>query len=154
MFVWTAKVSKTRLAAVITGIIAVAVLAAVIAAAGKEGPGADADAGDTNEERIAFLGRCGWEVNPEPVQTQTVAVPAEASEVFDRYNQLQKSQGYDLSGLAGKRVNRYVYEVLNCPEAEGPVYATLFVHAGKIVGGDITDTAPGGLMRGLAAPKP
>lgn len=153
MFVWTAKVSKTKLAALITGIIAVVVLAAVIAAARQETPGANTGAGDTNEERITFLAQFGWEVNAEPVQTQTVSIPTEDSEVFSRYNELQKSQGYDLSQFAGKRANRYVYEVLNYPDAEGPVYATVFVHAGKIIGGDVTDTAPGGAMHGFSMPQ-
>lgn len=51
----------------------------------------------------------GWQVEPEPVKTQQVTVPADPSEVFLRYNELQISQGYDLLQYSGKELTRYVY---------------------------------------------
>jgi hypothetical protein len=150
MFVVTAKVSKTKLAALVTLLIAVLVLAAVLAAAKTGAPeAADARNGETNEARVAFITQQGWQVNAEPVQTQSVKIPAEDTEVFRRYNELQKSQGFDLIQYAGRQATRYVYEVLNAPDAEGPVYATIFVLDGRIVGGDVTDTAPAGKMQGV-----
>ena len=44
---------------------------------------------------------------------------------------------------------RYVYTVKNYPGATEPVYATVLVHKNQIIGGDITDTAPGGKIQGL-----
>lgn len=150
MFVVTAKVSKTKLAALVTLLIAALVLAAVLAAAKTGAPeAADARNGETNEARVAYITQQGWQVNAEPVQTQSVKIPAEDTEVFRRYNELQKSQGFDLTQYAGRQATRYVYEVLNAPDAEGPVYATIFVLDGRIVGGDVTDTAPAGKMRGV-----
>ena len=150
MFVITTKVSKTKIAAIVTLVIAAVVLVA-IAAAAKNGKAETLDErnGETNEERAAFLAECGWQINAEPVRTQSVKIPAEDSEVFTRYNELQKSQGFDLTEYAGRQATRYVYEVLNYPEAGGPVYATVFVCQGKIIGGDVTDTAPEGKMQGL-----
>ena len=150
MFVITTKVSKTKIAAIVTLVIAAVVLAAILAAA-KNGlvESLDERNGETNEERAAYLSECGWQINAEPVQTQTVNIPAEDSEVFRRYNELQKSQGFDLTAYAGRTAARYVYEVLNYPEAQGPVYATLFVLDGKIIGGDVTDTGANGKMQGL-----
>ena len=148
MFVWTAKVSRTKLAALIAAIVAVVVLAAVIIAAKQDLPEETAK-GATNEERVAFLSKFGWEVNAEPVQTQIVTIPAEESEIFSRYNELQQSQGFDLTGFAGKRATRYVYEILNYPAASGPVYGTVFVVNEKIIGGDITDSGPEGKMQGF-----
>ena len=94
MFVITTKVSKTKLAAVATVVIAVVVLGAILAAA-KAGKVENIDErnGETNEERVLFLTEQGWQVNAEPVQTQTIKIPAEDTEVFRRYNELQKSQG-------------------------------------------------------------
>ena len=149
MFVWTAKVSRTKLAVIAALIVAVVVLAAVIIAAKQELPD-EALQGDTNEARVVFLAKYGWEVNAEPLQTQVVTIPAEDSEVFSRYNELQKSQGFDLSQYAGRRASRYVYEVLNCPGASGPVYATVFVLDERIIGGDVTDTGPEGKLQGFA----
>ena len=150
MCVITTKVSKTKLAAIVTLLIAVLVLAAIAAAAKTGTPeAADARNGESNEARVAYVTQQGWQVNAEPVQTQSIKIPAEDSEVFRRYNELQKSQGFDLTQYAGRQATRYVYEVLNAEDAEGPVYATIFVLDGKIVGGDVTDTAPAGKMRGI-----
>ena len=151
MFVVTTRVSKTKLAALVTLLIAVLVVSAIWAAA-KTGTAEEADVrnGETNEARVAFITQQGWQVNAEPVQTQSVKIPAEDSEVFRRYNELQQSQGFDLTRYAGRQATRYVYEVLNAEEAEGPVYATIFVLDGQIIGGDVTDTAPAGKMRGLS----
>ena len=151
MFVFTAKVSKTKIAAIVTVVVAVVVAAAVLLAS-KSGQPAAKEA-DTNEKRIAFLTGFGWEVGTQPVRTQTVLVPEKDSEVFSRYNDLQKSQGYDLTDYAGKTVTRYVYEILNYPDAEAPVYATVFVYEGRIVGGDVTNSAPDGAMHGFAKPQ-
>ena len=150
MFVITKKVSKTKIAAIVTLVIAGVVLAAILAAA-KNGKTETIDErnGETNEERAAYLAQCGWQVNAEPVQTQSVKIPAEDSEVFRRYNELQQSQGFDLTAYAGKTAARFVYEVLNYPDADGPVYATVFVLDGKIIGGDVTDTGANGKMLGL-----
>ena len=82
----------------------------------------------------------------------TVRIPEKDSETFSRYNELQKSQGFDLTEHAGKKATRYVYEILNYPDADQPVYATIFVLDGKIVGGDVTNTAPDGKMHGFKMP--
>ena len=80
-------------------------------------------------------------------------IPEEQTPVYSRYNDLQKSQGYDLSQYAGKTVMRYVYEVNNSPDAEQPVYATLLVYKNQIIGGDITNTAAKGAVQGLKKPS-
>ena len=80
-------------------------------------------------------------------------IPKEPNTVFDRYNALQKCQGYDLSKFAGKKVMRYVYTVKNYPGATEPVYATLLICKNKVIGGDITDTAPGGKVKTFEMPK-
>ena len=80
-------------------------------------------------------------------------IPSEPNQVFDRYNALQKCQGYDLSKFAGKKLMRYVYEIKNYPGATEPVLATLLVYKNTVVGGDVTNTAPGGKIQGFAMPK-
>ncbi len=57
----------------------------------------------TNDDRIAYLGSFGWEVCEEPKQTQEVRIPTEPSEVFERYHDLQISQGFDLHEYSGKK---------------------------------------------------
>ena len=48
---------------------------------------------------------------------------------------------------------RYVYTVKNYPGATEPVYATLLIYKNKVIGGDITDTAPGGKVKTFEMPK-
>lgn len=154
MFVLTAKLSKSKLIAA-GAILLAAVLLIVLLAAADNTPGAEAAAsGATNEERVAFLATFGWSVNAEPTEAQKVRIPDTAeNEVFARYNDLQKSQGYDLTAYAGKEVMRYAYEILNYPEASAPVYASVLVCDGIIIGGDVTNTAPEGVIHGFCMPQ-
>lgn len=154
MFVMTAKVSKTKIAAIITAIITLVVIIVIAVSASSNQKSTQSPNADTNDARVQFLANFSWNVNAEPVQAQPVIMPSsEDNEVFARYNALQKSQGYDLSQYAGKQVQRYVYEILNYPEADAPVYATLFVLDGNVIGGDITDTSVEGKMHGFEMPS-
>ena len=48
---------------------------------------------------------------------------------------------------------RYVYKINNYPGATEPVYATLLVYKNQIIGGDVTDTAAKGHIRGFKMPE-
>jgi hypothetical protein len=154
MMVMTAKVDfkKTMLA---LAAVAALILALILMMGGSDSTaqtGAPAVSG--NDGRVKFLRDFGWDVTTSPVESGRVKIPKDSSEVFDRYNALQKSQGYDLNKFAGKSVMRYVYKVNNYPGATEPVYATLLVYKNQIIGGDITDTAAQGAMRGLQQVQP
>ena len=62
-----------------------------------------------NDARVQFLKNFGWEVAQSPVESGQVRIPEKSTAVYDRYNALQKTQGYDLSQYAGKIVMRYDY---------------------------------------------
>ena len=102
-----------------------------------------------NDSRVQFLREQGWQVTTSPKESGQVRIPQELTPVYSRYNALQQSQGFDLSKYAGKTVMRYVYEVNNYPGATQPVYATLLVYRDEIIGGDVTDTAAKGAIRGV-----
>ena len=103
----------------------------------------------TNEERIAFLQQFGWTVNPEPLEITEVTIPSVFNEVYERYNELQKSQGLDLSRYAGKICKQWVYEVTNYPAQDTTVRATLLVLDGRVIGGDLSSPALDGFMSGF-----
>ncbi len=153
MLVMTAKVDKKKIA-----IIAAAVLAAIAALMLLFG-GGDATATGapatiaSNDDRVQFLTSFGWEVVTSPTETSQVRIPSESSEVFERYNALQKSQGYDLSGYQGKTVMRYVYKIKNYPGATEPVYATILISNNQVIGGDVTDTSATGVIQGFPVPE-
>ena len=151
MMVMTAKVDMKKIL-MIFGAVALVILGLILLFGG----GNDAETTSTsvanNDGRVKFLEDFGWDVAASPVESSQVKIPTETTEVFDRYNQLQKSQGYDLTQFAGKNVMRYVYKVNNYPGATEPVYATVLVYKNQIIGGDVTDTAAGGQIRGFQMP--
>ena len=152
MMVLTAKVDKKKIAIVLAGIVAVIALVVLLFSGGNDTPASSVTGVNNNDDRVNFLSGFGWEVTTSPVESSQVRIPAQQSEVFDRYNALQKSQGYDLSNYAGSTVMRYVYKINNYPGATEPVYATLLISKNQIIGGDITDTAAKGLIQGFKMP--
>ena len=148
MMVMTAKVDFKKLAIALAVVAGVILLIVLLFGGGTNAEPTAATVSD-NDSRLQFLQDLGWEVTQTPTQSGQVRIPKEANEVFDRYNALQKSQGYDLSSYAGKTVMRYVYQINNYPGATDPVYATLLVYKNKIIGGDITDTSAKGVIRKL-----
>lgn len=149
MFVMTAKVDKKKIILILAAAAAV-IIGLITLLPGRSGATATAAPSvASNEGRVAFLKDMGWDVAASPVESGQVRIPSESSQVFDRYNALQKSQGYDLTAYAGQAVMRYVYKVNNYPGGADPVYATLLIAKNQVVGGDITDTAAKGMIRGL-----
>ncbi len=152
MMFMTAKVDMKKIA-LILGAIAAVIVALILLFGGDETQTTSAAPVANNDARIAFLTKFGWDVSASPTESSQVRIPENTSEVFDRYNTLQKSQGYDLSTYAGKNVMRYVYKVNNFPGASDPVYATVLVYKNQVIGGDITDTSAGGSVQGFKMNK-
>ncbi len=156
MMFMTAKVDIKKIAIAVIAVIAV--IAALVmlfggsADAAPSNAAANAAAVSGNDARIEFLKGFGWEVSDTPTESGQVRIPQAATDVFDRYNALQKSQGYDLSKYAGKTVMRYVYQINNYPGATDPVYATLLVYKNQIIGGDVTNTSAKGAVSGFQKP--
>ena len=150
--VMTAKVDFKKILVILTA--AAAVILSLILLLGKSDTAepTSAPAVSENDGRVKFLTGFGWEVVTSPEESSQVKIPEASGEVFDRYNLLQKGQGYDLTEFAGKKVMRYVYKISNYPGATGPVYATLLVYKNRIIGGDVTDTSPGGKIQGFKMP--
>lgn len=148
MMFMTAKVNYKKIALVLAGVVSV-IVALIILLGGGSSTTTAAPAISNNDARVKFLSDLGWQVNASPVESSQVRIPQEQTELYERYNTLQKSQGYDLSEYAGKTVMRYVYKITNYPNATEPVYATLLVYKNKVIGGDITDTAAKGVVRGF-----
>ncbi len=154
MLIMTTKVDKRKLIIAAAAVIAAIVMLLTLGGGASE-PTASlstAPAADTNDARVKFLTDLGWEVTPSPTESSQVKIPKGEDPVFQRYNELQKSQGYDLQKYAGKQVMRYVYQINNYPGAKEPVYATVLVYRDQIIGGDITDTTPGGKITGFSKP--
>ncbi len=148
MMIMTAKVNLKKIAVVLAAVVGV-ILAVILLFGGNSSAPTSAPAVSNNDSRVQFLQNMGWEVSTSPTESGQVKIPQEMTKVYERYNTLQKSQGYDLSQYAGKTVMRYVYKINNFPGATEPVYATLLVHKNQIIGGDITNTGAKGVVQGF-----
>ena len=152
MLVMTAKLDKKKLAFLFAAVVVIIAAVAMLLGGGESTPTLSTNVSD-NDGRVNFLKSLGWQVTTSPVESGQVKIPKESTEIFDRYNALQKSQGYDLSKFAGKAVMRYVYQINNYPGATEPVYATVLVYKNQIIGGDVTDTSAKGKIQGLKMPQ-
>ena len=106
----------------------------------------------TNEQRAAFIASFGWEVTEEPVEVMEVVIPKEFDSVYEEYNSMQKTQGYDLKKHAGKRAIRYTYVITNYPDQPEDVRINLLVRDNKLIGGDVCSLLTDGFIHGFAMP--
>lgn len=151
MFIYTAKLSKGKMA-IVAAIAATVILLMIFLMNRGTGTSMETAAPklSTPESRVEFLSSCGYTVSPQPIRTQEVLIPKEFTEVYDQYNTLQQSQGFDLTKHRGKKVMQYVYTIENWPEENSdPVYATLLVYKNKLIGADISRGGEDGFLRPL-----
>lgn len=106
----------------------------------------------TSEERIAFFSQFGWEISEEPCEVKEVVIPTEFDDVYENYNEIQKSQNLDLEKYKGARVKMWSYEILNYPgyeNSDGVIRGNILVFDGVVIAADISSTELGGFMKGL-----
>lgn len=109
---------------------------------------ARADCG-TQEGRLRFLERLGWQVDADSETLERLRLPAELSDTMTEYNRMQKAQGYDLSRHLGESCDVYSYRVTNYPDCGQTVLVTLYVQGRRVIAGDVHSTALNGFMHGL-----
>ncbi len=101
------------------------------------------------DDAARFLSQFGWVVDAGSVETVEVTVPAEFDKIFAGYNELQKSQGLDLSKYKKKAVTRYTFTVTNYKNHDGTVYANVLVYRNRVIGGDICSADVNGFIHGF-----
>lgn len=107
---------------------------------------------ETHEERMKFVSQFGWQVDEEPVQVKEIIIPTEADEVYTAYNDIQRSQGFDLTEFAGERAKCWTYTVKNYEGYENQecIQINILVHDGKVIGGDVCSVELDGFMHGFS----
>jgi hypothetical protein len=100
-------------------------------------------------DAVGFLSQFGWTVDGGNPESATVTIPAEFDKVFAAYNEIQKSQGLDLSKYKKKELTRYTFEITNYEGYEGKVLANVLVYRGKVVGGDVCSADVSGFVHGF-----
>ncbi|MBR6771881.1 MAG: DUF4830 domain-containing protein [Clostridia bacterium] len=175
MFIYSAKMDKKKLATVLAciGVVAIVLILVFTRSCGDSSETSAPPVGELSEvvgeagtksaakllkkarikdaeDAAELLASLGWNIDPVPVETMEVVIPAEFSEVYEKYNELQKSQGFDLSKHAGKTATRWTLCINGHPSGEEEVYATLLVINTRVIGGDVCAARLDGFMHGLA----
>ena len=93
----------------------------------------------TNADCVKMLSSFGIEVFDKPLQSGNVTVPETFDAAFEKYNDLQKSQGFDLDKYRGKKIKRYTYKAqkLGGKVPERDCYVTVLVYRKKVIGADM-----------------
>lgn len=102
-------------------------------------------------DAAAWLTEQGWEVDPEPTGQMEVVVPAKFDQLYQSYNDIQKTQGFDLSRYKGETVTKYTFLVKNYPQEPEGVAANLLVYQGRLIAADLCSLELGGFLKGAAA---
>lgn len=153
MFIVTARASRLRRVLLLV-VLLLAASAAVYALYCRDAAAKDArPRGATQEERVAYLASLGWEVDPEPLESLRLTLPESLEEPYRSYNDLQLTQGFDLTPCLGKTLERFAYRVRNYPNRPDGCQIDLYVHNGRIVAGDVICAGADGFINTLIFPK-
>ena len=99
-----------------------------------------------NSDRVDFIKSLGCVLLSNQPDTKTVTIPEVFYDVYNNYNDMQKSAGYDLSLYKGCQVIIYTYQINPVQNSAGESVVNLMVYNNNIIGGDISSTALGGYM--------
>ena len=151
MLIWTAKFSRKKAVLSILFMGVVMILLILLVGRQREENTTPSQLTD-NSQHIAYLESLGWQVEPEPLETLQFLLPETLEEPYLTYNELQLSQGFDLSACCGKQISRYTYVVTNYPgETEG-VQVNLYVCETYAVAGDVFCAGSDGFQQSLKFP--
>ena len=95
----------------------------------------------SEKSKLEYIGELAFSYST----VKEIVIPEEFSDVYMKYNGLQRSAGYDLMPYRGRKATVYTYRVT---DAEDTVI-NLIVSDGKIIGGDISSVRIDGEMKPL-----
>lgn len=100
---------------------------------------------DIDGKNERFLAQFGLEIDKKPLSFEEIEIPESFDSVYESYNIMQISSGFDLSRYKGKKAVRYTYKILNFPDNSN-VFVNLICIKGKPVAGDICCPALDGFI--------
>ena len=134
---------KIHKRSVILTLLAIALLFTMVLIAGKK----SGITLDSEDKRREYIGSLGITLTSEPPIVRNIVIPSEFSEVYSRYNELQKESGFDLWSYRGEYAVQYSYTATGYPD--DTVKVNLILHKNILIGGDISSTRLDGFMTGL-----
>ena len=103
----------------------------------------------TNEDRLEFISQFNISVAGEAKESESFTVPDNFDRILSAYNEIQKSQGLDLTKYKNKSVTRYTYSVNGYEGYEGEVNVNLIIYRNTVIACDISTADPTGFVRPL-----
>ena len=85
-------------------------------------------------EMVSYLNLLGLDVE-ESFTEESIIIPTMFNNIYTGYNEIQRTQGFDLDNYKGEPATAYTFRVKNYGKDE--VYAVLLIHDGCLIGGDI-----------------
>ena len=153
MFIYSFRASTLKFFGVIALTLVILVTAIAVGKSGVVAASADAKINfggiETNEERIAFIKQFGVDVSGEAKESVTFTVPENFDSVISGYNELQRSQGLDITKYKNKKVTRYTYETEKYGDYDGAVYVNLIIYKNTVVACDVSSADPTGFVEPL-----
>ena len=153
MFIYSVRASTLRFFAVI--LLTLAALIGIIlfgkneATAYTASTEVDFSGIRTNEDRLEFISKFVTGVTGNPTSTESFSVPANFDRIMLSYNEIQKSQGLDITKYKNKKVTRYTYKATNYKSDAGDVYVNLIVYKNTVIACDVSSADPRGFIEPL-----
>lgn len=110
---------------------------------------ADGIDGSTNAIRTEYIESLGYNIDETALSAKDIVIPEKFSEVYEKYNTLQRKAGFDLSVFKGREACVYTY---SAKDSEDTVI-NLIIIDGCIVGGDVSSVRLDGEMQPLMPKK-
>lgn len=153
MFVCTIRASTIKFFVVIALTLAVLVGAIMIGESGAMTVSAAVDVDFSglkeNEDRVKFISSLGVSIKEEPIEEISFIIPERLDNAMSKYNEIQKSQGLDLTRYKNKKVTRYTYLANSYPGYDKDVYINLIIYRATVVACDISSADPDGFVKPL-----
>ena len=150
MFIYSFRASTLKFFGVIALTLAILVTAIAVGQSGVLAASADVKINfsgiETNEERLEFIKQFGVMVSGEAKESVSFTVPENFDTVIAGYNELQRSQGLDITKYKNKKVTRYTYEASGYGDYDGEVLVNLIIYKNTVVACDVSSADPTGFV--------
>ena len=106
--------------------------------------------GESERQRIEYIDSVGWNAGTIHSDVKEIRIPGDFDEVYEEYNAVQLSQGFDLRRYRAHSVKQYTYKISRTDDDPVQLLAHLLVENGVIIGADVTPAEAGGITGALA----
>ncbi len=148
MNIYTFKLTKKTFGIIAAAVLLIVGLIIALCSCGRGDATETSGKLSEQDELMQFITSLGYAPDNEKHSMREVVVPSNFDEVYTKYNELQKQNGYDLEKYKGKKVCLHTFPLKDYDGAQD-VLCDLLVYKGKVIGGSIYTADVSGFMHGL-----